>query len=152
MLYQNLAINNPLRNSARSEGNALARRGRSDPIGEVGGCLVIIGVVMVISWTWAILDDKARKPESEPKRTVLEEATIYVTGDDGGTFNLTWAVWPPERVKGEKEKVTGVSKPDPIPYHLNHDALDASYSVSGWYQKAPGSCPGAPAILSIRLR
>jgi hypothetical protein len=62
------------------------------------------------------------------------------------------AVWPPERVKGEKEKVTGVIKPDPIPYHLNLDALDASYSVSGWYQKAPGSCPGAPAILSIRLR
>jgi hypothetical protein len=137
MLYQNLAINNPLRNSARSEGNALARRGRSDPIGEVGGCLVIIGVVMVISWTWAILDDKARKPESEPKRTVLEEATIYVTGDDGGTFNLTWAVWPPERVKGEKEKVTRVIKPNSIPYHLNLDALDASYSVSEWYQKVP---------------
>ncbi len=40
---------------------------------------------MVISWAWTILDDKARKPESEPKRAVLEEATIYVTGDDGGT-------------------------------------------------------------------
>jgi hypothetical protein len=49
MLYQNLAINNPLRNSAKSGGNALARRGRSDPIGDVGGCLVIVGVVMVIS-------------------------------------------------------------------------------------------------------
>ena len=40
---------------------------------------------MVIRWTWAILDVKARKPESEPKRAVLEEATIYVTSDDGGT-------------------------------------------------------------------
>ena len=109
---------------------------------------------MVISWAWTILDDKARKPESEPKpkRAVLEEATIYVTGDDGGTFNLAWEVWPPERVKGEREKVTGVIKPDPIPYHLNLDALDASYSVSEWYQKAPGSCPGASATLSIRLR
>ena len=107
---------------------------------------------MVISWTWAILDDKARKPESEPKRAVLEEATIYVTGDDGGTFNLTWAVWPPERVKGEKEKLTRVIKPNSIPYHLNLDALDASYSVSEWYQKAPGSSPGDSAIPSIRLR
>ena len=103
---------------------------------------------MVISWAWTILDDKARKPESEPrsKRAVLEEATIYVTGDDGGTFNLAWEVWPPGRVKGEREKVTGVIKPDPITCHLNHDALDASYSASEWYQKAPGSSPGASAI------
>jgi hypothetical protein len=107
---------------------------------------------MVMSWAWTILDDKARKPESDPKRAVLEEATIYVTGDDGGTFNLAWEVWPPERVKGEREKVTGVIKPDPIPYHLNLDALDASYSVSEWYQKAPGSSPGASAVPSIRLR
>ena len=109
---------------------------------------------MIISWAWAILDDKARKPESEPKpkRAVLEEATIYVTGDVGGTFNLAWEVRPPERVKGEREKVTRVIKPDPIPYHLNLDALDASYSVSEWYQKAPGSCPEASAIPSIRLR
>ena len=56
--------------------------------------MVIIGVVMVIRWVWAILDDKARKPESEPKpkRAVLEEATIYVTSDNGGTFNLAWEV------------------------------------------------------------
>jgi hypothetical protein len=116
--------------------------------------MVIIGVVMVISWAWAILDSKARKPESEPKpkRAVLEEATIYVTGDDGGTFNLAWEVWPPGRFKGEKEKVIGVIKPHPIPYHLNLDALDASDSVSEWYQKAPGSCAGASAIPSIRLR
>ena len=108
---------------------------------------------MVISWAWAILDDKARKPESEPKpkRAVLEEATIYVTGDDGGTFNLAWEVRPPGRVKGGKEKVTGVIKPHPIPHHLNLDALDASDSVSEWYQKAPGSCAGASAIPSIRL-
>jgi hypothetical protein len=133
----------------------LARRSRSGLIGDVGGCLgclVIIGIVMVMSWAWTILDDKARKPESDPKRAVLEEATIYVTGDDGGTFNLAWEVWPPERVKGEREKVTGVIKPDPIPYHLNLDALDASYSVSEWYQKAPGSSPEASAIPSIRLR
>ena len=107
---------------------------------------------MVISWTWAILDDKARKPESDPKRAVLEEATIYVTGDDRGTFNLAWEVRPPGRVKGGKEKVTGVIKPHHIPYHLNLDTLDASYSVSEWYQKAPGSSPGDPAIPSIRLR
>ena len=107
---------------------------------------------MVMSWAWTILDDKARKPESDHKRAVLEEATPYVTGDDRGTFNLAWEVWPPERVKGEREKVTGVIKPDPIPYHLNLDALDASYSVSGWYQKAAGSCPGASTIPSIRLR
>ena len=68
-----------------------------------------IAVVMVMSWAWTILDDKARKPESEPKRAVLEEATIYVTGDDGGTFNLAWEVWPPERLEGEREKVTGSS-------------------------------------------
>jgi hypothetical protein len=64
---------------------------------------------MVISWAWTILDDKARKPESDPKRAVLDEATIYVTGDDGGTFNLAWEVRSPERVKGEREKVTGSS-------------------------------------------
>jgi hypothetical protein len=132
-------------------------RGRSNPAGDAGGCLgcmVIIGVVMVISWAWAILDDKVRKPEAEPKpkRAVLKEATIYVTGDDGGTFNLAWEVWPPARVKGEREKVTGVIKPHPIPYHLNLDALDVSYSVLEWYQKAPGSCAGASAIPSIRLR
>jgi hypothetical protein len=77
--------------------------------------MVIIGVVMVIRWAWAILDDKARKPESEPKpnRAVLEEATIYVTGDDGGTFNLAWEVRPPGCVKGEKENVTGVSQTTP---------------------------------------
>jgi hypothetical protein len=57
---------------------------------------------MVISWAWTILDDKAWKPESDPKRAVLEEATIYVTGDDGGTFNLAWEVWPPERVNERK--------------------------------------------------
>jgi hypothetical protein len=84
---------------------------------------------MVMSWAWTILDDKARKPESDPKRAVLEEATIYVTGDDGWTFDLAWEVWPPGRVKGGKEKVTGVIKPHPIPYHLNLDALDASDSV-----------------------
>jgi hypothetical protein len=44
----------------------------------------------------------------------LEEATIYVMGDDGGTFNLAWEVRPPGRFKGEKEKVTGIIKPDPI--------------------------------------
>ena len=82
----------------------------------------------------------------------MEEATIYVTGDDGWPFNLAWEVWPPGRVKGGKEKVTGVIKPHPIPYHLNLDAPDASDSVSEWYQKAPGSCAGASAILSIRLR
>jgi hypothetical protein len=107
---------------------------------------------MVISWAWTILDDKAKKPESDPKRAVLEEATIYVTGNDGGTFNLAWKVWPPERVKGQRVKVTGVIKPDPIPYHLNLDALDASYSVSEWYQKAPASSPGDSANPSIRLR
>jgi hypothetical protein len=109
---------------------------------------------MAISWAWAFLDDKARKPESEPKpkRAVLDEATVYVTGNDGGTFNLVWAVWQPERFKGEREKVTGVIKADPFPYHLNLEALDASYSVSEWYQKAPGSCAGPSAILSIRLR
>jgi hypothetical protein len=48
--------------------------------------------------------------------------------------------------------VTGVIKPHPIPYHLNLDALDASDSVSEWYQEAPGSCAGASAIPSIRLR
>jgi hypothetical protein len=111
-----------------------------------------IGVVLVISWAWTILDDKARKPESDPKRAVLEEATIYVTGDDRGTFNLAWEVWPPERVKRQREKVPGVIKPDSIPYHLNLDTLDASYSVSEWYEKAPGSSPGDSAIPSIRLR
>jgi hypothetical protein len=62
---------------------------------------------MVISWAWAILDDKARKPESEPKpkRAVLDEATVYVTGNDGGTFNLAWEVRPPERFKGEKDRI-----------------------------------------------
>jgi|SRR5215211_3215387 len=102
--------------------------------------MVIIGVVMVIEDCPGPAYDKARKPEAEPKpkRAVLKEATIYVTGDDGGTFNLAWEVGPPARVKGESEKVTGVIKPHPICYHLNLDALDVSYSVSEWYQKAPG--------------
>jgi hypothetical protein len=62
---------------------------------------------MVISWAWAILDDKPRKPESEPKRkrAVLEEATVYVTGDDGGTLNLAWEVRPPERFKGAIDRI-----------------------------------------------
>ena len=62
----------------------------------------------------------------------------------GGTFNLAWEVWPPARVKGEREKVTGVIKPHPIPYHLNLDTLDVSYSVSEWYQKAQGHARGLP--------
>jgi hypothetical protein len=40
-------------------------------------------------------------------------------------------VWPPGRFIGEKEKVTGVIKPDPIPYHLNLNTIDASYSADG---------------------
>jgi hypothetical protein len=111
-----------------------------------------IGVVMVISWAWTILDDKAWKP-------VRSQAC----GLGGSDYLCYWRRWRNFQSRlgsvatgtRQREKVTGVIKPDPIPYHLNLDALDAldaSYSVSEWYQKAPGSSPGASAVPSIRLR
>jgi len=84
------------------------------------GCLFICGVIALIGFLGQVFDDKANKPESkQPERPKLEEATVYVTGDDGEAYKLSYVVETPDGKALRREQATGVIEPEPESYSID---------------------------------
>lgn len=88
------------------------------------GCIVVIVIgVMVFGFIASVFDDSADELAPKPPKPELKDARVYVTGDDGGAFRISYAIWDPEAL-GEatrQKKVSGVigSEPQYLPLEVS---------------------------------
>ena len=104
----------------------LARRGDTE-----AGCCGVIFVVLVlmvvvggfISFVWSFFDDTANTPEPDPKpeKPKVQTATVHVTGDDGGAFEVSIS-----RLATHSEVLEGVGE---MKYTGNIESKPRTYPV-----------------------
>ncbi len=96
--------------------------------------LILLGLVVVfINFVGTLFDDTANTPEPEPKseKPNLEKATVQITGDDGGTFDLSISHFVQKPGGGIKKKMkeltyTGEIEPDPNTYPVDLSKFESN--------------------------
>ena len=94
------------------------------------GCVffTFIGIVVLVGWAISGLFggfDVAKEPPPKPTNPVLVDATFYITGADGGPYEVKWFVIKPNGDYLRKEHdLIGYIKDKPIAYPINLDGLD----------------------------
>ena len=102
----------------------MANRNDSGLEGCIGCVVLVAAVAAVIGFFVAVLDDTANEPaQYEPERLELEEATVWVTGDDGGAYEVIWRVHTPDGDYFKEGGGTGVIEASPTAYPVDLDGF-----------------------------
>lgn len=56
----------------------------------------------------------------------MEEAEVLVTGDDGGTYRVSYVIWTPDGEALRRERATGVIESEPHTYPINLDGFKSN--------------------------
>lgn len=96
----------------------------NSPLDQGCGCLIVLIALTlvfgaIIAVPMMLFNDKAEPvPEPEPEKLELNEAKLWITGDDGGTYQGRYILWTPDGEILTGYSFDGAIEPDAVWYPI----------------------------------